>query len=179
MKTAIVFATDMFEDIELIAPVDILRRADIDTKIISLTKNLEITSNHNIKIKANKLFTSDISADAFILPGGGVLKAYLAHKELQTLILKQFEQNKLIAAICAAPSLLGHLGILKNKNVTGYPDEFYRNYLKDGNISKNKVVADKNIITAISAASAIDFGLEIVKILDEEKYADVCEKLVY
>ena len=118
MKKVCVFLADGFEEIEGLTVVDILRRAGIDTETVSVMGRKQINGSHGIIVEADKLFEeADIAdADMIVLPGGmpGTLNLK-AHEGLKTQILSFDSQGKYIAAICAAPTVLSELGLLKGK----------------------------------------------------------------
>ncbi|MHB9056038.1 MAG: DJ-1 family glyoxalase III [Paludibacteraceae bacterium] len=173
MKKVFIFLADGFEEIEAIAPIDILRRAEIDVVTVSISDSNIVSGAHGIKVEADQLFTNtDFSFnDLLVLPGGGVGTQNLgAHNELKALLLKQHSEGKQIAAICAAPSVLGQLGILSGKEAISYPG--FENQLKGAIISKNTVVKDKNIITGKGPGVAVSFALKIVETLKGKNIAD-------
>ena len=115
------FMADGFEDVEALIPVDVLRRGGVDIKTVSIMGRLEVESAHGVTIKADMLFEdADLSdADLLMLPGGMPGASNLdAHEGLKAALLKQAEAGKKISAICAAPFVLGKLGILKGKRAT-------------------------------------------------------------
>ena len=115
------FLDNGFEEIEAITTIDLLRRAQIEVTTVSVTGRQMVLGAHNIPVAADDLIENLDFTDAqmLILPGGAThLEQYEA---LTQLLVKHNDQNKLIAAICAAPSVLGKLGILENKQATCYP----------------------------------------------------------
>lgn len=171
--TTYLFLAEGFEEIEAISTIDILRRANVDLKTISIGATLEVTGAHGITIKADNLFDEiDFSNnEMLILPGGmpGTKNLEL-HLGLQKTLLLQFNNNKLIAAICAAPSILGKLGMLKGKEAICYPG--FESYLSDALLSSKAVVQSGNVITAKGAGVAIEFALKIVSCLKGETIAN-------
>ncbi len=163
------FLADGFEETELIAPVDILRRAGHAVTLVSVTGNLRVSGSHGIGIAADRLFEScDFSdGELFALPGGMPGTTNLgAHKGLCALLTDAFSKRKRIAAICAAPSVLGKLGICKGKTVICYPG-FEKSLTGAKEIYKaGRTVTDGTVTTAVGAGGAIDFGLELVRVLD-------------
>ncbi len=166
-----VFMTDGFETVEALAVVDLLRRADIETELVSVTGRKEVTSAQNVVITADRLFRNsstaqEETADLLFLPGGpGSFTGNFPFeniKGLKELFLKQNDEEKLIAAICAAPSVLGHWGLLKNRRATAFPG--FEGELTGAMVEKApaRVVADGNIITGRGPGTAIDLGLAIV-----------------
>jgi len=163
------FLAEGFEECEALIPLDILRRANIETKTIGVTGK-SVCGSHNIEIVCDEQienieFSSEISA--IILPGGmpGTLNLK-ANKKLEDMILAANDKEIIIAAICAAPLILSNLGLLENKNAICYPG--FENELKGAKISENNVAKDGNIITAKGVGAAFDFGFEILNALTNE-----------
>ena len=158
------FLADGFEEIEAIAPIDILRRANIDIKTVSISDTKEVTGAHGIIIQADLLFAEvDFNLnDMLILPGGMPgTKNLDAHQALKTLLSAQYKKGGKIAAICAAPSILGKMELLKGKEAICYPG--FEETLTGAVISKHLVVKSENIITAKGAGVAVEFALQIVE----------------
>ena len=124
MAKVCVFTADGFEEIEGLTVVDLLRRAGADTQMVSISDSLSVKGSHSIEIKADTFF-EDVNygeADLLVLPGGMPGTLHLGGHEGLCSLLKEFhEQGKKVAAICAAPSVLGKLGILKGKKAVCYP----------------------------------------------------------
>lgn len=180
MKKAVLFLAEGFEEVEALTPVDVLRRAGIMVTTVSISNELNVTGAHQITVTADALF-NDIeykSADILVLPGGipGATNLY-NHKDLRTLLQDFARENKLIAAICAAPMILGELGLLKGKIVTCYPG--FESHLKGANVTTQSVVTDENIITGKGVGVAMAFSLRLVEILTDEQTAkDLSVKMV-
>ena len=150
MKKVFAFLADGFEEVEALAVIDLLKRAKIDTVMVSIMDTLTVTGAHKIQVIADKLY-SEIDykeADLLFLPGGGTgTKNLKAHKELAAALLDfAADENKRIAAICAAPSVLGSLGILKGKKATCYPG--FEEQLLGAEVVTDGVVTDGRITTA-------------------------------
>ncbi len=178
-KKAIVILADGFEEIEASRVIDILRRADIDVTIAGLSE-AKAKGSHEIEILADKkLDDAGEDFDACILPGGMPGATNLASSQKVNDIIKDFhKKGKLIAAICAAPSVvLAPTGILDGKTTTGYPG-MQKGFSKDTSYRQDKVVKDGNIITSQGPATALDFALAIVKSLAGEETADKVAKAV-
>lgn len=167
-----IFLADGFEIIEALAPVDMLTRAKIDVKTVGIGKKI-VTSSCGVAV------TADITDDEFkfedveaiVLPGGMPGTINLENSLLvQSAIDKANENGIFICAICAAPSILGHKGLLKGKNVIAFPG--FEEALDGAIVSKDHVITDGNYITAKGAGVAVDFGLEIVKNLRGEEAAN-------
>lgn len=124
MKTVYIFLAEGFEEIEAVTPLDLLRRAGVDAKFVSMEQSLQVKGAHNILYTADIMFeeASSVMADGAILPGGmpGTLNL-LAHSGLCNLIHEYNKAQKHICAICAAPLILGNLNLLSGKTATIYP----------------------------------------------------------
>ena len=169
-----VFLADGFEEIEALAPVDILRRAGVETVTVGVTGEY-VTGAHNISLKADVLCDEvEIEkADAVILPGGLPGTTNLEKSEFVQDAVKWANANsKLICAICAAPSILGNMGLLKGKSATCYPG--FETSFNGGTYVKQSVVKCDNIITGDGMGSAYKFGFEITRELCGK---EVCEKI--
>ena len=164
-----IFLDNGFEEIEAITTIDLLRRANIALTTVSVTGVDTVLGAHNISVKADKLFADVNFADAemLILPGGAT-NLYEC-KPLCDLLLQHDKQDKLIAAICAAPAVLGQLGILQGKQATCYPG--FEEYLGESYID-GLVVESKNIITAKGPGLSSDFAFCIIEKLVGSEVAD-------
>jgi len=173
MKKIAVHLAEGFEEIEAISIIDVLRRADFDVTVISITKSIEVCGAHDIIVKADSLF-EDVDykiIDMIVLPGGMPGAENLkAHGGLREQILNFNDSNKPLAAICAAPMVFGNLGLLKYKNATCYPG--FEDELHGAIITGNDVEEADNIITGKGAGVAIQFALKIVEILKGKKLVD-------
>ena len=161
-----VFLADGFEDIEALAPIDILRRANVDVKTVGVT-GIEVTSSHGVTVKAD-ISVSDIKLDSdlelIVLPGGmpGTLNLE-ASVGVQKAIDFCAANDKYIAAICAAPSILGHKGLLKGKKATCFPG--FEKDLVGADACSGLVVIDGKFITGKGPGACIEFGLKLAEIL--------------
>ena len=164
MTKVAVFLADGFEEIEGLTVVDILRRAGMDLDTISITGSKQIHGSHKIDVMADMLFDEpDYAAyDLMVLPGGGVgVKNLKACLELQTVIKKQAADNKYVAAICAAPTFLGMLGLLEGKKACCY--EGLEGELTGAVVTKDAVTKDGKIITSRGMGTSIPFALALVE----------------
>lgn len=171
-----VFLADGFEECEALAPVDILRRADIDVITVGIGGNT-VTGSHGISVNCDTI-NKDLSTDnlqGIILPGGmpGTLNLE-KDKTVQNLIDFCVQNNLLICAICAAPSVLGHKNLLKGKKATCFPG--FEKDLYGATICDVPAVRDGNIITAYGAGAAFDFGFEILSALKTKDFAENLRK---
>lgn len=173
VKAAIFLATG-YEMGEAIITIDILRRAKINIDVVSVTEDLLVRSSHNVEIKCEKKISEVNFSDykILILPGGSVGVDNLNQVQLlkDQLIKFAHDENKLVAAICAAPQILGQLNLLDNKKVTFYPgcDQGLDKAIK----TSEPVVVSGNIITGKSIGCAFPFALKIVSILLDQASAD-------
>ena len=169
-KVCIPLATG-FEDIEAITLIDVLRRGGIEVVTAGVGAEI-IESAHNVKVIADttidKIDANDF--DLVVLPGGLPGATNLAKsEEVKNLLRAMDEKGKYVGAICAAPIALKEAGVLKD-TYTAYPG-WESNIRKEGYISDQKVVEDKNVLTSKGPATAMCFGLEIVKkFAGEETY---------
>ncbi len=158
-----IFLADGFEEIEALAPVDVLRRAGLTVKTVGVGGDM-ITGSHGITVKCDLTsYNITISDDlqGVILPGGMPGTVNLEkNSTVQSFIDFAYENGKLVCAICAAPSILGHKGILNGKEATCFPG--FETELDGARLSPKYVVRDGNVITARGMGVAVDFGLEIV-----------------
>lgn len=166
MNKSYLFLATGFEEIEAVTVIDIMRRAGLDIKTVSISDEKVVTGAHGIPVKADLLFNDeDMSqADWLIVPGGMPGAKYLSEFELlNDLLKKQDKRGGKIAAICAAPAVvLAPLGILKDKEATCYPG-FENACLEGGAIFKDlPVVSLNNLVTGNGPASAMKFALAIV-----------------
>ncbi len=181
MKECYIFLADGFEEIEALTVVDILRRDNIVIKTVSISGKKEVKGAHGIPVTADKLLKEvDINEAALlVLPGG--MPGTLNLKECEPLMemVKQFvDTNRRIAAICAAPTILGNIGALKGKRACCYPG--MENQLEGADVSFDEVVTDGNITTSRGMGTAIPFALELVRIFDSETEAGALKrKIVY
>lgn len=178
MKTAFIFLTTGFEEMEVTIPVDILRRGGINVTTVSLESEKLVIGAHQIPILADELFSEIIEKDAdiLIIPGGTTRIA--EHANLRQKIADYYQQNKNIAAICAAPMIFGQLGILKGKPATCYPG--FEKYLEGANLVNQATAQSGNIITGQGPAKAIEFGLLILKHLtDQQTSENVAKQILF
>ena len=181
MGKVYIFLADGFEEIEALTVVDLLRRAQIDIDMVSITGSLQVTGSHQISVMADVLFEDAKfdDADMLVLPGGMPgTKNLKNHEGLDKLLRKFHGENKNIAAICAAPTVLGNKGFLQGKRATCYPG--CEDELTGSTVLYHDVVEDGNIITSRGLGTAIDFALAIIKKLADENTArEIAGKVVY
>ncbi|RCW88493.1 4-methyl-5(b-hydroxyethyl)-thiazole monophosphate biosynthesis [Halanaerobium sp. DL-01] len=171
MKMVIIPLAEGFEEIEAVTSIDILRRAGIEVITAGLDVDTVIGA-HNLEITTDSKLKDvlDYNFDAVVLPGGMPGAANLRESsELLNLIKNINAKKGLIAAICAAPIVLEAAGVLKDREATSYPG--YDSEMESANYSEERVVVDRNLITARGAGAAAEFALEIVKYLVGEDEA--------
>ncbi len=178
-KVAVHFATG-FEEIEGLAVVDILRRADVDVTMVSVTGRRMVTGSHNITITTDKVFDemSYDNIDMIVLPGGmpGAINLN-AHEGLKSIIQKFNDEDKFLCAICAAPLVLGNLGLLENRKSVCYPG--FEKYMKGAIIQEEKVVDAGRFVTAKGPGAAIEFALKLVeKLVSAEKSSELRKGMI-
>lgn len=180
MKKVFAFLADGFEEVEALAVIDLLKRAKVDTVMVSIMDTLTVTGAHKIQVIADKLY-SEIDykeADLLFLPGGGTgTKNLKAHKELADALLDfAADDTKRIAAICAAPSVLGLLNILNGKKAVCYPG--FEEQLLGAKVVTDGVVTDGRITTAKGMGVSIELGLELIKLLIDKETADTIKEQI-
>ena len=158
-----VFLAEGFEETEAIVPVDILRRGELEVATVGVTGQV-VTSSHGVPVVADVLACEvmpDETCQAVILPGGMPGTLNLEKSEKVKEFINWAEDNSVImGAICAAPSILGHMGLLENKEATCYMG--FEEQLYGANTKKAQVVRDGNIITACGAGAAFEFAFELL-----------------
>jgi 4-methyl-5(b-hydroxyethyl)-thiazole monophosphate biosynthesis len=181
MGCVYVFLADGFEDIEGLAVVDLLRRARIETRTVSIKETKEVTASHGIRLLTDQLFSETDFSDAeiLVLPGGLAGTQNLrAYEPLCTLLKEFYASKKKIAAICAAPSIFGELGFLKGRQATSYPS--FMEKLDGAELSTERVVVDGPVTTSRGMGTAIDFGLSLIaQIAGQEKADEIAAQIVY
>lgn len=179
MKKVAIFFAEGFEEIEALTVVDMCRRAGIDIDMVSVTESLEVTGTHHIPVIVDKeLEEIDFEEyDMLVLPGGWPGTPNLEKSfELMKQVKIFGETKKWVAAICAAPSILGHLGLLKGKKACCYPG--FEEHLEGAHVTFDRHQVDGNIITGRGMGCAIDFSVAIIDaLLGEGKGREIAEKI--
>ena len=169
-----------FEEIEALAPADLLRRAGIETALVSVTGE-PVPGSHGITVTADvTLDEVDLSKmDMVVLPGGGPGYKNLGKvPRVEALVREAVKRDIWVAAICAAPSVLGAAGILDGKHAVCHPG--FEEKLTGAIVSEDTVMTDGTVITSRGMGTAIDFALAIVSYLkDDAAVSDLKQKLVY
>lgn len=179
MEKVSVFFADGCEEIEALTVVDILRRAGVCTEMVSVTGEQQITGAHNIRIQTDTVFEeADFSGvDMLVLPGGMPGTLHLQeHEGLRELLCAYHEKKSYMAAICAAPSVLGGLGILKGRKACCYPS--FEEKLLGADVVMEPVVRDGNVITGRGMGTAIPFALKLTEALCGREKAEEIRKSI-
>ena len=180
-KKVFIFLAEGFEDVEALTTVDLLRRAGVDIKMVSITDDRTVTTSHGVTLCTDLTFAemNAQEADMLILPGGMPGTKYLGNCEPLTKLLKDFcASGGRIAAICAAPTVFGKLGLLREKKATCYPG--MEDQLNCGEWLQDSVVTDGNITTSRGVGTAIPFALELITLLvSKEKAEQISASIVY
>ena len=181
MGKVYVFLADGFEEVEGLTAVDLLRRAKVDTVMVSVAGKLEVTGSHGISVKADCLFEEmdPSEAEMYVLPGGMPGTIHLGeHKGLAALLQSAEQEGKKVAAICAAPSVFAGLGFLKNRKATSYPS--FMDKLDGAEVLEDKVVVDGNVTTSRGLGTAIPFALSLIEqLMGSAKAEEIAESIVF
>lgn len=177
MGTVYAFFADGFEEIEALTAVDTLRRAGLNVKIVSVTSGEIVVGAHGVSVLCDVNFENCDFFDAglLLLPGGMPGADTLdKHVRLRKLLLDFAAKNKPIAAICAAPMVLGKLGLLKGKKATCYPG--FESYLEGAECVDAQAVCDGNFVTGRGPGASMEFALTVVELLVGKEKADELAK---
>ena len=173
------FLAEGFETVEALCVVDILRRGGVEVTTVSISDDIQVESKQEVKVVADKIFAEcDFSdGDALFLPGGIPGTPNLKAQEgLKALLHKYNDEGKYIAAICAAPTVLGVNGMLEGKKATCYPgceDELY-----GAEYTASDVEVDGNIITSKGMGTTIELGLKLLEILVDKTMSEEIGKAI-
>ena len=182
MKKLGIFMADGCEEIEGLTVVDLVRRTGaIDIITISISDTKQVTGSHKITFFTDAL-ASEVDFDALdgiILPGGMPGTLHLGASEIVNAVIKKFAgEGKMVAAICAAPSVLGAAGLLEGRHATCYPG--FEEKLSGAEVLEDAVVIDGHIITSRGMGTAMDFGLAIIwHLLDDEMMEKIKKGIMY
>lgn len=175
------FLAEGFEEVEALAPLDILRRGGVNVKTVGVT-GTSVTGSHGVTLLADlsaEEVVLDDTVDGIILPGGmpGTLNLE-ASDTVQAAIAFCAEHKKLLCAICAAPSVFGHLGLLEGKRAVCFPG--FEKDLTGATVGTEPVAIDQNIITSRGAGTALLFGRSILAALaGEQKANEILAQIQY
>lgn len=171
MKKAVVFIAEGFEEIEALTVVDVLRRGGVEVTMVSVTEDPFVEGAHGIEVMTNAIneYTVD-DEDMIVLPGGLPGAHNLRKSPLVCDAIAKFnDARKFIGAICAAPYILGELGVLANRKATCYPG--FEKHLKGAEYTARPVEVDGNIITGNGPSAATKFSLALLAALAGESVA--------
>ncbi len=179
-KIAIFFAKG-YEEIEALAVVDVCRRLGLSIDMVSVTEDKAVEGSHRIVVNMDKTF-SEVNFDEYdmlLLPGGGEGTRNLeVHQALMAQIDAFYAAGKYIGAICAAPSIFGHRGILRGRRACSYPD--FESHLEGAVVTAGPVEIDGNVITSRGMGTAIDFALAVAGLfVEQEKVDGLARGIVY
>ncbi len=181
MKKVSVLLADGFEEIEALTVVDLLRRAQIYVDTVSMNEEYIVRGSHGIPVQTEDLFdeVNFVEFDMIVLPGGMPGTTNLnGHSGVRRVVTDFAQEGKYVAAICAAPTILGSLGLLKGKHVTCYPA--MEKEIQGAVLTGLPVVVDGNIITSQGVGTAIEFALKLIAILvGNEKAQEIADSIVY
>ena len=176
-----VFLAEGFEEIEALTVVDLGRRAGLDVQTVSITHDRSVKGARGIPVEADTVINKVDwdGADMIVLPGGMPgTKNLEACEELVTRVDEMSYSGRNISAICAAPTILGHRGILEGKKACCYPG--LEAQLVGASVCASSVCVDGNIITSRGVGTAIDFALAIItKLISKEKADAIAKSVVY
>lgn len=179
IKVSVLLA-DGFEEIEALTAVDLLRRARIYVDTISITDDYTVHGAHGINVQTEDLFDEvDFSeSDMIVLPGGMPGTTNLKeHAGVGKVVKEHTQAGKYVGAICAAPTVLADLGLLKGKKITCYPT--VEQEIQGAVLLRTPVAVDGNIVTGRGAGTAVEFALKLIEVLEgEEKAQEVAKAIV-
>ncbi|MCH4191903.1 MAG: DJ-1/PfpI family protein [Butyrivibrio sp.] len=181
MSRTAIFIAEGFEEIEALTVVDLLRRAEIEIQMVSINGNRTVTGSHGITVQCDTLFEKvDFeSLDMIILPGGNPGTKHLDEfAPLKEEIRVFDQQKKYISAICAAPGILGRMGLLKGRKACSYPTT--EDQLDGADVQRTETVISDHILTSRGMGTAIAFGLAIIeRFQTAEKAESLGHAIVY
>lgn len=172
------FLANGFEEIEALCPLDLLRRAGLEVTTVGIGSD-RVQGSHGITVEADipEGMYADAAPDMVILPGGMPGARHLDESRTVDVALKAAaRRGAFIAAICAAPMVLGHRGLLAGKRATCFPG--FEGELEGAELAGERVVRDGNVITAAGMGVALEFGLALVAALKGEQAADELRRAV-
>lgn len=177
MATVLVPLAQGCEELEAVTIIDLLRRAEIEVTTASLDDNPVKASRGTVLI-ADTLLDNTLQNDydMIVLPGGLPGADHLRDDpRVISLLKKMADKGKFTTAICAAPKVLAHAGLLENKRATAYPGTLEKLELPDTIIESNPVVIDGNIVTSQGPGTAMDFALKLIELLSGKEKRQVVE----
>lgn len=181
MSKIAIFFSEGYEEVEALTVVDICRRCKIAVDMVSVAGERSVKGSHGIVVEMDKLFEEVDFAeyDMLVLPGGlKGTQGLESHEGLMAQIDDFYAKGKYIAAVCAAPSILGHRGILKGRKACSYPS--FESHLEGAEVTAGPVEVSDHVITSRGMGTSIAFALAIVEVFCGRQTADeMAEKIVY
>ena len=174
-KSAMVFLVDGFEEMEAIAPIDLMRRAGIEVTVAALGANREVTGRSGISMNADRSLASVTKRDfdCLVLPGGRLAE----DERVLARVREQVASGRLVGAICAAPTVLARAGVLNGRSYTAH---FSVAEMRPDLIADRAVVADDGIVTSRGAGTATEFALALItRLTGETRAREVAESICY
>lgn len=177
-KVAYILLADGFEEVEALAPYDIMHRGGVDVTLVSATATLGVRSSHGVEVVARRALPDGLGDyDLLMLPGGMPGMTNLRDSRLVADEVRRASTGgKLIGAICASPSVLGGLGLLEGRRATCYPG--FEQNLTGATTTGESVVEDGNIVTGIGAGASMEFGLKLLERLTDKATADAVREQI-
>lgn len=179
MPTVLAILPEGFEELEAVAPIDVLRRAGCAVTVAALGPGIHVTGRNGITVRADAALDS-LPADAalfdcLLLPGGPGVQHLRASTAVRALVASHHDAGKLLAAICAAPTVLHDAGLLAGRGYTAHPSVASE---LTAILADERVVRDGNVLTSRGAGTALDFGLALVSALvSPQKSAEIASSI--
>ena len=181
MKRTVMFFAEGFETVEALMVVDILRRGGVEVVMTAIGEEEMVYSAQGIGVEMDATMDEIdvLDFDAVILPGGMPGTLHLGESEaVKKALMLMNEAGKIVAAICAAPGVLGKHGLLEGKNARSYPEHEVN--LRGANVSRAPVVVDGNIVTSRGLGTAMEFAFQLLELLESKEKADeIKEAIIY
>jgi 4-methyl-5(b-hydroxyethyl)-thiazole monophosphate biosynthesis len=178
MATVLIPLAEGCEELEAVTLIDLLRRAGISVTTASLSGQRQLTASRQVGLVADTLLDNVLNDefDMLLLPGGQPGTTHLnADQRIHTLIQRQQQADKFIAAICAAPLVLAESGVLNGKQATCYPGTLDAETWPEISLSDEPVVIDRKVLTSRGPGTAMDFALSIIELLTNKATRDQVE----
>lgn len=181
MSKMAVFFAEGYEEIEALTVVDICRRCNIEVETVSVTEEKSVMGSHGILVTMDQVISKAdfASYDMLILPGGlKGTQGLEACEPLKQQIMAFYEAGKYIGAICAAPSIFGHMGLLKGRNACSYPD--FESHLEGASVTAGPVEISDHVVTSRGMGTSIDFALAVAGLfVGKDAAQNMARKIVY
>ncbi|MSU65183.1 MAG: DJ-1/PfpI family protein [Opitutus sp.] len=177
MPTVLVILAEGFEEMEAIAPIDLLRRAGVEVTVAALAEGIHVTGRNGVTLHADTPLTAALGRDfdCVLLPGGPGVKNLRADPRVRSIILRQDSARRWLAAICAAPTVLHDAGVLAGRRYTAH---FSVANELPAILANEKTVTDGHVLTSRGAGTAMDFGLLLVeKLFSAEKAQEISRSI--